>query len=69
MPNVTEATIINAKSIEEDVLNLRIPMIPNDSLSKFNHLQFSMHLAFVMAIKKLKGSRYFSHISLQAYKS
>jgi ATP-dependent DNA helicase PIF1 len=50
MNDIIEATILNVKFIEEDILLPRIPMIPTDMSSEFKRLQYPVRLAFAMTI-------------------
>jgi ATP-dependent DNA helicase PIF1 len=56
--NIIEATILNGKFKEEDVLLPHIPMIPTDVSFEFKHLQFPVRLAFAMTFKKAQEHRY-----------
>jgi ATP-dependent DNA helicase PIF1 len=58
MNNIIEATILNGKFKEEDLLLPRIPMIPTDMSFEFKRLQFPVQLAFAMTINKTQGHRY-----------
>ncbi|CAG9839059.1 unnamed protein product [Diabrotica balteata] len=49
---VIEATILKGKYKGEEVFIPRIPMIPTDILFEFKRLQFSVRLAFAMAINR-----------------
>jgi len=62
MNNIIEAKILNGKLKGEDVLLLRIPIIPTDMPFKFKRLQFPVRLAFAMIINKAQGQ------SLQVYR-
>jgi ATP-dependent DNA helicase PIF1 len=53
--NIIVATILNGKFKGEDVLLLRIPMIPTDMLFEFKRLQFPVRLASAMTINKAQG--------------
>ncbi|XP_055918736.1 uncharacterized protein LOC129950842 [Eupeodes corollae] len=53
--NVIEATIIKSKYKGEDVLMLRIPLIPTDLPFDFKRLQFPARLAFAMTVNKSQG--------------
>jgi PIF1 helicase. len=55
MSNVIEATILNGKYTGEDVLILRIPLIPNDMPLNHKRLQFPVWLAFAISINKFQG--------------
>jgi hypothetical protein len=50
--NVIEATILKRKYKGEDVLILRIPLIPNDMPFDFKRLRFPVQLEFAMSINK-----------------
>jgi ATP-dependent DNA helicase PIF1 len=52
MNNIIDATILNGKFKEEDVLLPRIPKILTDMPFEFNRLKFPVQLAFVMTINK-----------------
>jgi ATP-dependent DNA helicase PIF1 len=52
MNNIIEATILNGKFKEEDVLLPRIPMIPTDMPFDFKRLQFPVRLVIAMTIIK-----------------
>ena len=54
MGNILEATILIGK-FQEVVFSSRIQMIPSDSPIPFKRLQFSIRLAFAMAINKSQG--------------
>jgi ATP-dependent DNA helicase PIF1 len=58
MKNIIEATILNRKFEEEDVLLPRIPMISTDMSFEFKRLQFFVRHAFAMTINKAQGHRY-----------
>ena len=53
--NVIEATILNGKFKEDDILLPRIPTIPTDMPFQLERLQFPMRIAFVMTISKAPG--------------
>lgn len=53
--NVIEATILKGKYKGEDVLILRIPIVPIDIPFEFKRLQFPVRLAFAMTINKSQG--------------
>jgi ATP-dependent DNA helicase PIF1 len=48
---IIEATILNVKFKEKDVLLPRIPMIPTGMSFEFKRLQFPVRLAFAMTTK------------------
>ena len=52
MTNIIEATILTGPFKCEDVLILRIPMIPTDMSFQFKRLQFPFRLAFAITINK-----------------
>jgi hypothetical protein len=55
MNDIIEATILNLKFKEEDVLLPHIPMIPTDVSFEFKRLQYSVQLALAMAINKAQS--------------
>jgi ATP-dependent DNA helicase PIF1 len=55
MKNVIEAIILNGNFRGENILLLRIPIIPTDVPIQFKRLQFPIRLAFVMTINKSQG--------------
>ena len=55
MLKVIEATILNGKSKGENVLILRLPVIPTDMPFEFKRFQFPVRLAFSMTINKAQG--------------
>ncbi|GBM04673.1 hypothetical protein AVEN_83768-1, partial [Araneus ventricosus] len=55
MINVVGATILTGNFKGEDVLILRIPMIPIDTPFKFKRLQIPIRLAFAITINKAQG--------------
>ena len=55
MTNVIEATILTGPFKGEDVLTLRIPMIPTDMSFQFKRLEFPIRLAFAITINKAQG--------------
>jgi ATP-dependent DNA helicase PIF1 len=57
MKNVIEAIILNGKFRGENILLLRIPIIPTDVPIQFKRLQFPIRLAFAMIINKSQGQR------------
>jgi hypothetical protein len=58
MNDIIEATILNVKFIEEDILFPRNPMIPTDMSSEFKRLQYPVRPAFAMTINIAQGHRY-----------
>ena len=55
MINVIHATILKGKFKDEEVLTPRIPMIPSDMPFEFKPIQFSIRVAFTLAINKSQG--------------
>ncbi|KAF7270300.1 hypothetical protein GWI33_016728 [Rhynchophorus ferrugineus] len=64
MNNIIEATILKGKYKGEDVLILRIPMIPSDLPVDLKRLQFPVRLAFAMTINKFPVSCMDTYTSL-----
>ena len=52
MTNIIEAKILTGSFKGEDVLKLRIPMIPTDVSFQFKRLQFPIRLTFAITINK-----------------
>ena len=52
MKNLIEVIIVIGKFKGEDVLILRIPLMPTDFAFKFKHVQFPVRLAFSVSINK-----------------
>ena len=55
MTNITEATILTGPFKGEDVLHLRILMIPTYMSFQLKRLQFPIRLAFAITINKAHG--------------
>ena len=53
--NIIEATILNGKFVNENVLLPRIPMFSTESTIEFKRVQFPINLAFAMTINKSQG--------------
>lgn len=56
--NIIEATILKGKFEGENVLLLRIPMIPINMPFEFKRLHFPMRLALTMTINNAQDTRY-----------
>ena len=52
MTNIIEAKILTGPFKSEDILILRIPMIPTDMSFQFKRLQFPIRLTFSITINK-----------------
>jgi hypothetical protein len=63
--NVIEATILNGKFKDQNVLLPRIPMIPSDTPIQFKRLQFPIRLAFAMTINKARQSMQICGLDLE----
>ena len=55
MKNIIEAINLNGKFRGENILLLRIPIIPTDVPIQFKRLQFLIRLAFAISINKSQG--------------
>ena len=53
--NVIYATILKGKLKDEEVVTLRIPIIPTDMPFEFKQFQFPIRVAFGMTINKSQG--------------
>ena len=55
MTNIIEAINLTGPFKNEDVLTLRIPMIPTDMSFQFKRLQFPIRLAIAITINRAQG--------------